>query len=79
MIPGHNDLGPTGERPFQYSIVWLILDHLQSSPRLDGKSEAREKHGNMGELFGITREFGGQKPEQLIEDGLGDNELVLLL
>jgi hypothetical protein len=33
----------------------------------------------MGELFGITREFAGQNAEQLIKDGLGDNELVLLL
>ena len=33
----------------------------------------------MGEFFSITRKLAGKDAEQLIENGLGDNELVLLL
>ena len=33
----------------------------------------------MGEFFSITRKLAGKDAEQLIENGLGDYELVLLL
>ena len=33
----------------------------------------------MGEFFSITRKLTVKDAEQLIENGLGDNELVLLL
>ena len=79
MIAGDNHLGPAGECTFQNAIVRLVLDYVQSSPRLDEDRKVRQKYGDVGELFGIARKLGREDAEQLIENRLGDYELVVLL
>ncbi len=79
MIPGDNHLGPTGESAFQNAIVRLVLYHAQSSPRPDEDRKVGQKYGDVGELFGIPRKLARKDAEQLIENGLGYNELILFL
>ena len=43
------------------------------------KTESSDGNSDVGELFGITRKFAGEDAEQLIENGLGHNELILFL
>ena len=79
MIASHNRLGSARECAFQNAIVRLVLDHSQPSPRTDCQSELGQEHGDVRDFLGIAREFASEDAEQFLQDGLGDNELVLLL
>src|SRR5437764_1054591 len=79
MIPGDDHLGPAGECTFHNALIRLVLDYVQSSPRLDDDGKVRQKYGDVGELFGMTRKFARQDAEQLIQNGLGYDELILFL
>jgi len=68
-----NRLGPTGECAFPNAIVRLVLDYVQSSPRLDEDGKVRQKYGDVGRPLNITRKFASKHAEQLIEKGLGYN------
>lgn len=70
MIPGDNRLSPTGEGALQNAIVRLVLDHVQSSPRLDEEREVRQKHGDVGEFFRITRNLRARMPSSSSRIGL---------
>ncbi len=78
-VSGNDDVCMAGERAFQNAIVGLVLYYMESSPRLDGKSEFRQKHSDVCELFGIARELASEYAEQFVEDGLGENKLILFL
>jgi hypothetical protein len=76
-ISGNDGVCMACERAFQDTIVGLVLYNMEFSPRFDGSGEFRKKHGDVCELFGIPRELAAEYAKQFVEDGFGENKLIL--
>jgi hypothetical protein len=73
-----DDICTSRNGTFEDAIIRVILEYLQPAARPRYGGQLAQKHRDMGQLFGIAREFSGEHAEQLVEDGLGKDELIAL-
>ena len=79
LVAGNDGLRPAGNRAFQDAIIGLVADDIQPPPRPDQDTQSRQEHGDMREFLRIACKLACEDAEQLVENGLGDDELILLL
>ena len=77
MIPRHDDLRARRKRTFQYSVVWLVAEHLQRFGRFDEFPELGEEDGDTRKCFTVVGKLASQDREQLVNDGARKSERVL--
>lgn len=76
MVTGDDQLGISGDRTFENSVVGIVREHLHSSPRSDTLSELVYENRYAGELFAIAAELPCEHAEELVEDLFGEDELI---
>ena len=76
MVTGHDHLGISGDCTFQNSVVRVVREHLQPSPRSDTLSDLVDEHRYPGELFAVAAELPCEHAEKLVKDLLGEDELI---
>ena len=78
-IAGDDDIGASRHGALEDAIVRVVFQDLQPARRPYEGGELAQEHRDMGQLFGVAREFAREHAEELVEDGLGKDELVALL
>ena len=78
-VPGDNGLGAAGKRALENAVVRIVLHDAKPLARLDHGRKFTEEDGNAGQFLRIARKLACEHAEQLIQDRLGNQELIPLL
>jgi hypothetical protein len=56
----------------------VITHDSQPPPGSDERRQSCKKQGNARQRLGVAREFSREYPEQLVQNGIGENQLIAL-